>query len=397
MKPNVILFFADTLEKASIGWYGSSIPTPNMDRLAAEGLRFHAVQPNSPVCSPARYNLLTGRYASRAGMYRHLYTERDPVMQRWNVYPDAEEKFTAHAFAEAGYRTGLCGKWHLGEPLLEPYIDEDHQGNQQTLAKVSRNYERCQQFVRQHGGFDYVEGLFSNNELAIPMPADMTCQHHMHWISDHAVWFIQDSGEAPYFLTVTPNVPHHPHVLDTLESNSKLTPSGFLAENPRIQPDFAHILQRLDDLGFEKNPEKYSAAWLAKDHAAAIMWLDDGLGAILDAVDARGDADNTIIAFTTDHLARGKMTLHRQYLPLLMRWPQGLSAGQDHSELVSHVDLVATLLELAGIDDSAKAMHVGTDGKSFASVLRGETTIWEMRPYVLSGHMPDLGKRIFGD
>ena len=233
-KPNVILFFADTLLKESLGCYGSSIPTPNIDRLATEGQRFHAVQPNSPVCSPARYNLLTGRYASCAGMYKHLYTQRDPVMQRWNVYPDGGEKFTAHAFSAAGYRTGLTGKWHLGEPQLLAYSESDHKGNQATQEKGARNYERCQDFVKKHGGFDYVDGLFTNNELAIPMPADMTCQHHMHWISDNAVRFIKGSNDQPYFLVVTPNVPHSPPVLETLETNSRLTPLGYLPETRTV-------------------------------------------------------------------------------------------------------------------------------------------------------------------
>ena len=111
------------------------------------------------------------------------------------------------------------------------------------------------------------------------------------------------------------------------------------------------------------------------------MWLDDGLRAILEAVEARGDAGNTLIAFTTDHLARGRMTLQRQYVPLLMRWPRYLAAGVDRSELVSHVDITATLLDLAGILDQATEIGVGVDGKSFASVVKDESTTWQNEIY----------------
>lgn len=377
MKPNVILFFADTLTKQDISSLGGNLETPNIDRLSKGGMTLKSVQPNSPVCSPARYNLLTGRYASRAEKYKGLYSKSDPIFIRWNVYLDNNEKTLAHLYQKEGYSTALCGKWHLGEPPLEEFTSDDTKNNHKSIEKVKRNYQACQQFVRDEGGFSYVEALFSNNELAIPMPKDMPCQHNQHWITDKAVEFINSSSDKPFFLFLTPNLPHYPHVLDTLESESKLTPNGFLDKISDIQPSYRSILDRLEKAGYPKKPKHNTPEWFAKDHAAAIMWLDDSVGAVLDALEKSGKYDDTLIVFTTDHLARGKMTLHRQELPSFIQWPNKIEPGSSNDLLISHVDMVKTIIDLSGHSKEASKMNVGIDGKSFAPQLSDNTVPWE--------------------
>ena len=367
--------------KEDLSCYGGKFPTPHIDRLAQGGTQFHSTQPNSPVCSPARYNLLTGRYASRARGYESLYTEHDPVFIRWNVYLDHEEKTLAHLFRSRGYRTGLCGKWHLGEPKLEEFTADDTKANSESRGKVARNYERCRRFVQQRGGFDYVEALFTNNEMAIPMPEDMTCQHNQHWITDKAIDFVTDESTDPFLLFLTPNLPHHPHALDTLESGTSLTPEGFLDSIPNSQPPYDSILQRLETLGFPKSPEPLGEAWLEKDRAAAVMWLDDAVGAVLDALERSGQLEDTIIAFTSDHLKRGKMTVHRQYVPFLLHWPRRISSGLQRDILISHVDIVQTLIGLAGAREESAAINVGIDGVSFESELKQVTGSWNNTVY----------------
>ena len=158
-----------------------------------------------------------------------------------------------------------------------------------------------------------VEGLFYNNEFNSYASRHDPQQHGMHWITDNAVSFIKAPDERPYYLVETPNIPHSPPVLETLCQLA--FNSSFLSENPDVQPPFSDILDRLDALWI-RTSEKHSAGASERSSRDQICGWTMGLAQCWMLLMLEETRDNTIIAFTTDHLARGKMTLHRQFVPL---------------------------------------------------------------------------------
>lgn len=366
-KPSVIYFFSDTLQIEHVSGYGGSVPTPNIDKIINGGMKFNRAVPNSPVCSPARYNVLTGRYVSRCKGYRDLYTQHDPIFIRWNVNLTNEEKTIATEFKYNGYKTGLVGKWHLGDACVEQFDDSESIYDDFTAKKVKNNYMKSKDYVKKHSGFDFVESLFTNNELAIPMPSDAACEHNMHWITKGAIDFLEGCGNDPFFLLMCPNLPHSPSVLETLQNNAQLTPAGFLCEDiSHIQASCRSILERLDELGYAKNPTRNSLEYAEKDMAARVIWLDDGLGSIIDYIESRGMMDDVIFVVNTDHQAKGKMTVHRQHCPLAFRWDGMITSNTQSDALVSHVDIIKTLTKLCNLEIEAD-YHI--DGKDFSRIL----------------------------
>ncbi len=377
-RPNVVMIFPDTMVPDGVGAYGGDIPTPNIDKVAAAGMKFTCATPNSPLCSPARYNVLTGRYASRCLNMQELYTEHDPVFLRWNMYLTDRESALPRVMKQNGYVTGMVGKWHLGEDELAYFDTGETSAQSGAMDKVKSNYDISRAYIKKHSGFDYVENVFTNNETAMPMPEDIPCQHNMPWITQGAKAFIEKNQDKPFFLYVAPNVPHMPPVLPALEAGALLTPEGFLEQAPDVQPSCENLLKRLEALGFSGDYAYLSKQWLQKDRYAGMMWLDDSIGTVLDTLERCGIMDDTIIIINTDHLAKEKMTCNYQQVPLIFQWNNKIKAGSVCDALVSHVDLTATILDLCG---EAGSGSMPMDGKSFKQLLFDPALVWDNTVY----------------
>lgn len=339
-RPNIILIFADDLGINDLGCYGrKDHRTPNLDRLASQGMRFTCAYTAQPICSPSRAALMTGKCPARLNLTNYLPGRPDAPSQRL-LQPriegqlPLEEVTIAELLKGAGYATGLFGKWHLGGRGFEP----------------------------QDQGFDVAVSPEANNKN----PTLETGGKGEFAITAAAERFIEEHRDGPFFCYVPHNNPHIP-----------------LAAAPELI-------------------EKYKDAFHPV-YAAMIETLDTAVGRLMAKVDALGIADRTIFIFTSDNgglhvlefpstpatynrpFRAGKGYVYEGGLrePLIIRWPAVVKPGAQCDQPVVLTDLVPTLLTAAGVDVARKVGPL--DGVNLAPALRGEP----LAPRALCWHFPN--------
>jgi arylsulfatase A-like enzyme len=320
-RPNIVFILADDLGWEDVGWHGGQIKTPHLDRLAAAGARleqFYVL----PVCSPTRAALLTGRYPMRHGL-------QVGVVRPWAQYGlPLEERTLAQALREAGYVTAICGKWHLGHVRPE-YLPTrrgfDHQYGHYNGAIDYFTHVR-------DGGFDWHrDDKVSRDE-----------GYSTFLIARESVRLIgQHGGKKPLFLYVAFNAVHAPHQVP--EEYTK---------------PYAHL----------KEPRRTYAGMLAA--------MDEAVGQIVAALDAKGLRKNTLILFASDNggpapgrvtsngrLRAGKGTLYEGgvRVPAFATWEGRIKPGTVVNEPLHIVDWYPTLLKLAGAPLEQKLPLDGQD------------------------------------
>lgn len=361
-KPNVVFIFPDTQEAKDTSCYGGEVPTPHIDRLAAEGMKFTRNQSNGPLCTPARYNVLTGQYASRCRSLPVTYPQDDSAFLLWNTDLLPGDRTIGHVLQEQGYKTGLSGKWHCGRPSLIPIPADADPHEPAVRDMLLENDCRICEYVAGFG-FDEVYAMCLNNPRSAHVP-EVVREHNQPEITKGALDFLEKYRDEPFFLHVCPTLPHAPGVLDVLESGLWASHRGYIEPLPDVQPSYEDLLARLDAL---------SSGGKRNGHAASVMWMDDGVGAILAKIDELGLAENTLVIFSTDHGARGKNTCYHNFTPCVARWPGVVAPGSECEELVGTVDIAATILDACGVpapDD------LPMDGRSFVPLLKQEETDW---------------------
>lgn len=339
--PNVLLILTDDQGWGDVRSHGNPlIDTPRLDRLAREGARFERFYV-SPVCAPTRASLLTGRYALRTGV--HGVTRGFETMR-------SDEVTLAEVLRDAGYATGLFGKWHNGAHY--PH-DPTGQGFDTFFGFALGHLNNYFDPLLEHGGTPARTDGFVTDVL-----------------TDSALAFIRRHRSRPFFAYVPYNAPHSPF--------------------------------QVPDRYFEK----YTARGLSARTAAAygmVENIDDNVGRLLDALDALGLRENTLVLFLTDNGPNGdrydggmrgaKASVHEGgvRVPLFVRWPGVIPAGRTVRALAAHIDLLPTIADLAGVPVPEGLV---LDGLSLAPSLRGEEagvpprrffTHWsgpfEVRPY----------------
>ena len=363
-KPNIIFFIADDMYPEMFNCLpegeGKNL-TPNIDRLAREGVLMENQYVVSPVCTPSRYNCLTGNYASRATNNSFLnktkHEEGQTVIQ-WNSFITQTEKILPHYLKELGYTTGMVGKNHVVEVKnLEGFPDFNASTNDPIIKKrVTDNYKKVQQAIL-NCGFDYAEGLYHNNPNFLGVK-ELAVQN-MDWIAETGVNFIDENSDRPFFLYFATTIPHGPTEAErSWLANPKITASGYLNEEPNVLPVRNTLTKRLREAGVTE-PGKEN-----------VLWLDDALGALIQKLEEKGVLDNTIIFFFNDHGQHAKGTLYQGGLhnPSIIWKSSGFEHGNVCKTLVSNVDFAPTILEFAG----AKNMDDKFDGSSFKAVLDGK-------------------------
>ncbi|MDM0104095.1 sulfatase-like hydrolase/transferase [Variovorax sp. J22R24] len=342
-KPNIIFIVADDLGYADLGCYGGRDAafgpvSPVLDRLAAQGIKFTQGYANSPVCSPTRFAMITGRY-----QYRLRGAAEEPINSKsrgsTSLGLPPEHPTLPSLLRGAGYRTALVGKWHLGYP---PAFGPLRSGYEEFFGPMS-------------GGVDYFTHCDSSGRHDLWF-GEEDCQQEGYLtdlLSRRAVDYVERMAqqEAPFFLSLHYTAPHWPW--ETREDEAKA---------PTVK-------NNLFDL----------AGGNVQTYRRMIHHMDEGIGWIMAALEKHGMADNTLVVFTSDNggerfsdnwpLVGGKMDLTEGGIrvPWIAHWPKVIGAGGESTQPCMTMDWSATMLEAAGVPTHSQ---YPLDGVSLLPVLR---------------------------
>jgi arylsulfatase A-like enzyme len=335
------------------------VQTPALDRLAAEGARFdHAYTP-VPVCSPARACLLTGKTASQVGIHDWLQEADETIANRdWlHGEPTLFDRFHA-----AGYRTALCGKWHLGRSHLPPSGADEHFG----LPYWQGTHNEAYTYVH-NGEMVNIEG----NKTQV--------------ITDHALEFI-DSTAEPFFLCVGYIATHSPY--NRQAHDPALTAQYQDAAFVDIPPYAPHPWVKNEGTANDPDADDLRDRYIG--YYAAVTELDKYIGRIVSKLETDGRLENTIIVYTSDHgcaighhgfFGKGNSTrplnMYETSLqvPLIWRGPD-VTAGQVIEACVDHYDTFKTILAMAGLSLNADEDEA-RPGRSYINLLQAQPLVWE--------------------
>jgi arylsulfatase A-like enzyme len=361
-RPNIVFILADDLGYTDVACFGSKYyETPNIDRLAADGMRFTSGYSCGPNCQPTRAALMSGQYGPRTGVYtvggidRFDWQSR-PLRPVDNVTELPLEKITiADTLKKAGYATGMFGKWHLGN---DPKHHPGKRGFDEAIESSGVHFN-----FKTDPPTDYPKG-----------------QYLADFLTDHAVDFIERHRDQPFFLYLPHFGVHAPH-----EAKKEL-----IAKFKNKPP-----------VGGHKNPA----------YAAMIASVDESVGRIVATLDKLGLTENTLVIFSSDNggvggyesaglnkngvtdnapLKGGKGMLYEGgvRVPYIFRWKGKIAAGKQNTTPINSVDLYPTLVEVAGAE---KPQDYTLDGVTYAALLTGAKTkfdhdiFWHFPGYLGSG------------
>ncbi|MEM9079647.1 MAG: sulfatase [Verrucomicrobiota bacterium] len=312
-RPNVVLIIADDMAWDDCGPYGhESLPTPNLDRMAQEGMKFEKGFVTISSCSPSRASLLLGQYATT--------TDADEL--HWPV--PAEKVSFVEKLREAGYWTGAAGKWHLGEAMKERFdevMEVDTSGFQLPSGEAAKSgkFKETLSGEAQSGCADWLPLLGKREE------------------------------GKPFFLwlaALDPHRPYHEGIVAEPATEKMVKIPPYHPNTPAVVEDY---LLYYDE----------------------IIRLDKYVGLVLEGLEKAGVAENTLVLFFSDNgrpFPRDKTTLYDSGMrtPFLVWWPKGVKAGSVCEEVVSTVDIARTCLELAGVTEGLESFK----GQSFVPQLK---------------------------
>jgi len=350
-KFNIVLIFFDDLGWGDLSSYGNPfIKTPNIDSLADEGLLMTNFYSASPVCTPSRASILTGRYPPRTRTDMHVFFNDDHVVgvgRRMMGYANAlpkEEITLPEVLGKAGYRTHMVGKWHLGS--REGYHPTDF-GFDNWFGVLYSNdmypldlYENDKVIIqdKREGGF-----LSAERDELHPLVGEGIDQTELtEMYTNEAVEFLEAQGTEPFFLYLAHSLPHVPHYASKeFAGNSKGGTYGDVVED--LDRSTGTIIQALNRLGLD-------------DNTLVIVTSDNG-------ADYNGSA-GSLRGRKSEILEGG------QRVPMIVRWPGRVPAGSVTDAMAMNTDILPTVLDLLGI---APPVDRIIDGKSIASTLANGT------------------------
>jgi arylsulfatase A-like enzyme len=397
-KPNIIVIFADDLDFDEINFYDthpdrslhdlptftgaknhgyphkfgpnysydagynhiSGWKTPNLDYLSQNGATFKRFYITSPVCTPSRYSLLTGKYASRSKALRKSALN-NPVMRNnlavgFNT-PLDDEILIPKMLKSFGYKTGMVGKWHnfsnptLANANLKP---DDNPREPEVIEKLEKAYDAGVSKLLETSGFDYVAALYGDNVNGLRLPRELVKSHghNLEWISAGAEKFIDENKNDPFFLYMSLPAPHGWLGGIGPTDDARYTPRGILPEIPKSGiPSRESIVTQIG----------------RDDPAAMTLWMDYAIGAIHNKLVEHEISENSIIFFTSDHQNRGKQSVYEgSRVPAFIYWPKGIKEGFVIDGISANIDIAPTLLEIAG---KGEMTSYTVDGDSLVPLL----------------------------
>ncbi len=360
-RPNVIFILGDDMKLDHFGFINGQALTPHLDRLAREGFFFSRTYVPSAACTPTRFSCLTGRFGSRCQSpdFIHSATPEGVYRVEWNTDLLHEPDILSRTLQEAGYKTGIVGKWHNGSPpgfgRTKQTIDyEADPADPEVAGKLEQLHRLMQQQMKELG-FDYADGLVSGNYHDNPLKA--LAYHNQEDITQKAVEFIRQYRETPFFLYIPTTLMHGPSPWKSLNSSPLTTWTGLLDKPIDIQPSRESVIERGRAAGIEES------------HIGA-TWLDDGIGVILRTLKELGLEKNTMVVFMDDQgMDGGKASCYEGgvRVPSMIWWPGKIKPGSSEA-LVANIDLYPTICEACSvmIDTS------NHDGTSLWPILKGE-------------------------
>lgn len=327
-QPNIVILVADDLGWADVGYQGAKTATPHIDRLSRQGVRLSTFR-TSPLCSPTRAGLMTGRWPIRYGM-------GDSVITPWRRYglPTTEQTI-AEMLGKAGYsRRGVFGKWHLGH-------------YEKKLLPLNRGFTRFYGFYN-----GYVDYFTHKREGELDWHSDFEASHDQGYTTDligrAAAAFVAESRpDEPFFLYVPFSAAHSP-----------------VQAKPEDLARYAHIAE----------PDR-------RIYAAMVDSLDQAVGTVLAAIDAKGIAKDTFVLFFSDNGGVSRYGSNSPWrgdkggvheggvrVPAVVRWPAGFDGGREVQAPMGYIDVYPTVKRLAGLTGPDPNP---LDGLDMLDVIRG--------------------------
>ncbi len=380
-RPNVLLIVSDDQGYHDLGCYGATdVRTPNLDRLAAGGIRLTSFYVSWPACTPSRASLLTGRYPQRCGTYDmmrndavdydHRYAPDEyAVSPEMILGTDEREVFLSDLLGEHGYANGCFGKWDGGQ--LKRFLP------------LQRGFDEFYGFA--NTGIDY----FTHERYGVPSMRrgnELTTQDKGTYATDlfrrEAMRFLKAHRDRPFFLYVPFNAPHVASSLDPDIRGTVQAPPQYLDQYP---------------------PGQTQREQRRRGYLAALACMDDGIGQLLDLLDQYELAPNTLVVFLSDNgggtgadnspLRGGKSQMFEGGIrvPCLVRWPAQLAAGTTCDEFLTALELFPTLAAAVGATLPSEIIY---DGFDMLPVLQGKQSspraemFWERR----SDHAARVGR-----
>ncbi len=330
-QPNIVFILADDFGYGDLGCMGChDIATPNIDRLATEGVKFTDFYANAPVCTPTRAGFMTGRWQQRCGIefaFGYQVEQFRRVKDAWVPEPDIHglglplgETTIAQRLKTANYATGAFGKWHLG------FKDE--------YNPTKRGFDEYFGELLGHADYykhTYYDGTYALRDGLEPVKRD---GYFTDLVNERAVKFIGDHKAAPFFLYVPHLAVHSPFEAPDAPETPMVTKETMLSGSRAI-------------------------------YKAMVERIDLGVGMILAELDKQGLTDNTLVVFSSDNggerFSRNAPLFHHQAtvweggirVPCLMRWPGKLPKGKVTAQMGITMDLHATFLAVAGVTTPA--------------------------------------------
>ena len=372
--PNILFILTDNQAASLLGVYGNpDISTPNIDRLAAEGIRFTRAYAVNGMCSPTRATLMTGLLPSQHGIHSWLDDELlDQWPQSWSAV--AEFRTLPLTLKNRGYRTAMIGKWHLGQPW-----------------KTSLGYQHWVTFPYGHT-VDFWDNIIIDNDQQYSVKD----RHIVDFFTDKAVAYIrQHSGDQPFYLQLNYDGPYTNPPTNYGPARNRFY-QDYVGREFRSFPRTAYNENLIEQLlSADTNPflRGKLREGLAMHNDPATManvasqntLVDDGVGKVLAALKEQGLEQNTLVIFSSDQgnfygqhglwqhtvvTTPSSMYETAMNVPLIIRHPARIQAGGASAMLIGQYDVPVTILDYVGITD---ARFDNSPGRSFSHVLTGAT------------------------
>jgi arylsulfatase A-like enzyme len=386
-RPNILFIFSDDHAQHAISAYGSKVnKTPHLDRLAAAGARFTNSFVTNSICTPSRATLLTGQYSHKNGV---------PVFNRF----DGSRDHVAKHMQAGGYHTGMIGKWHLGS---------DPTGFDRWIVLPGQGDYWNPTFIVPDGMLS-IAGHCTDitGDLGVEFletrPADKPFFLMLHQKAPHRPWEPDERNRAKFRNAVIPEsetlfddyatrpaaLPKNQQTIarDLTHHDLKLVPPSGLVGKELQRWRNTKPMELVIDGKTLAGPDlvRWKYQRFMQDYLACVQGVDDNVGKLLDYLDRKGLADDTIVIYTTDNgWYLGDLGLYDKRLmyepglrtPLIARGP-GIKAGITPGQFVANIDLAPTFLELAGLP-----VPESMQGRSVGPLLRGESPVdWRQSVY----------------
>ncbi|MCK4292870.1 MAG: sulfatase-like hydrolase/transferase [Planctomycetes bacterium] len=381
-RPNFVFFLIDDLGWTDVGCFGSSFyETPNIDKLAKQGMRFTDAYAACSVCSPTRASIMAGKYPARLGITQWIGGPNQPTEYEHQMA--LEELTIAEALKDKGYATAFVGKWHLGSKDYYP----QHQGFDINIGGDSSGAPPTYFYPYKRG----------NRALKEMPPGGAEGEYLTDRLTDESLKFLEANKDGPFLLYLSHYAVHTP-----IQSKQELT-DKYKAKAERMPetdgPRFVPVYGRYKTRQVQDHPA----------YSGMVQSVDESVGRVIAKLEELGVADNTVVIFMSDNgglstvaregptsnlpLRAGKGWLYEGGIrePMIIKWPGVVKPGNLCSEPVTSTDFYPTMLEMAGLPLRPK-QHV--DGVSLVPLLKGKGKLkrkaiyWHYPHYHGSGNRP---------